>query len=203
MKAMGVITLYHASQPNSSLWRGITVNFGLPYFTISVGLNVILTLMISVRLLLHSRNIRSAMGSGSGTSSLYRTIATMLIESSALYAITSLLFIGPYAANNYASDIFLPILAEVQVGVFVNHVFHMSRSDVGCFKVIAPLLIIRRVATQNELTSTTAVSSAPTSSGGMTFRSRTVDQTATADFPLNSMDKKYGNRSYEETVDKV
>jgi len=114
---MGIITLYLASQPGSSLWSGITVNFGLPYFTISVGLNVILTLMISARLILHSRNIRGAMGSTTGASSLYRAIVTMLIESSALYAVTSLLFIGPYAANNYASDIFLPILAEVQVGV--------------------------------------------------------------------------------------
>lgn len=119
---MGVITLYHASQPNSNLWRGITVNFGLPYFTISVGLNVLLTLMISARLLLHSRNIRGAMGSTSGVSSLYRAIVTMLIESSALYAVTSLLFIGPYAANNYASDIFLPILAEIQVGILINPV---------------------------------------------------------------------------------
>jgi len=181
--SMGIITLYLASQPNSSLWHGITVNFGLPYFTISVGLNVILTLMISARLFLHGRNIRGAMGSGSGMSSLYKTIATMLIESSALYAITSLLFIGPYAANNYASDIFLPILAEVQV--------------------IAPLLIIRRVATQNALTSTTVVSGA-LSSDGMTFRSRSARQTTTAgstlpvDFPLNSMDNKYGDRGYEE-----
>ena len=99
------------------------MDFGLPYFTISVGLNVILTLMISVRLLLHSHNIRGAMGSTSALSSLYRTIATMLIESSTLYLVTSLLFIGLYAANNYASDIFLWILAEVQVGILVDPVY--------------------------------------------------------------------------------
>jgi hypothetical protein len=124
-EAMGIITLYLASQPNSSLWHGITVNFGLPYFTISVGLNVLLTLMISVRLILHSRNIRGAMGSTTGVSSLYRTIVTMLIESSALYAVTSLLFIGPYAAHNYASDIFLPILSQVQVGIFFTSVWEI------------------------------------------------------------------------------
>ena len=120
LKAMGIITLYLSSQPGSSLWSGITVNFGLPYFTISVGLNVVLTLMISARLILHGRNVRSAMGSTTGIGSLYRTIVTMLVESCSLYAVTSLLFIGPYASNNYASDIFLPILAEVQVGILVN-----------------------------------------------------------------------------------
>ena len=117
---MGIITLYLASQPNSNLWKGIAVNFGLPYFTISVGLNVLLTLMISARLILHSRNVRGAMGSTSGVSSLYKAIVTMLIESSSLYAVTSILFIAPYAANNYASDIFLPILAEVQVSTPAN-----------------------------------------------------------------------------------
>ena len=121
-KAMGIVTIYYASQPNSHLLRGTTINFGLPYFTISVGLNVILTLMISVRLILHCRNIQGSMGSTPGGSSLYRTIIAMLIESSALYAIASLLFIGPYATSNSASDIFLPILAEVQVGIFVNSV---------------------------------------------------------------------------------
>ena len=116
---MGIVTLHVASQPNSNLWYGATTRFGLPYFIISVGLNVVLTLMISFRLILHSRNIRGVMGSTSGISSLCRATVTMLIESSALYAITSLLFIAPYAASNFASDIFLPVLAEVQVGISV------------------------------------------------------------------------------------
>ena len=113
---MGAITLYLSSQPDSNLWRRTAANFGLSYFTISVGLNVILTFMISVRLIFHSRNIRGAMGSTTEVSSLYRAIVAMLVESSALYAVASFLFIGPYAANSYASGIFLPILAEVQVG---------------------------------------------------------------------------------------
>ena len=117
---MGIVTLYDVSKPNSNLWYGMSRSFGLPYFTISVGLNVILTLMISVRLILHCRNIRGAMGSVSGVNSLYKTVVTMLIESSALYVIPSLLFIGPYAARNFASDLFLPILAEVQVATFVR-----------------------------------------------------------------------------------
>ena len=60
------------------------------------------------------------MGPTPGVSSLYKAIVTMLIESSSLYAVTSVLFIAPYASNNYASDIFLPILAEVQVGTPAN-----------------------------------------------------------------------------------
>ena len=115
---MGVTFIYQTSQPDNSVWSTTAVNFGLPYFSISIALNILLTLMIVVRLVLHSRNIRAAMGAPAGISGLYTAIVTMLIESSALYAVNSLLFIGPWGAGNHAADIFLPILAETQVRAF-------------------------------------------------------------------------------------
>ena len=42
----------------------------------------------------------------------------MLIESSALFAVSSLLVIGPLIAKSPLMDLFLPILAETQVRVF-------------------------------------------------------------------------------------
>ena len=89
--------------------------FGLPYFSISLSLNVLLTLMITVRLILHGRKIRAMTGSQVGISGLYNSIATILIESSALYAVSSLLVIGPLAADSPVVDLFTPILAETQV----------------------------------------------------------------------------------------
>ena len=112
---MGIITLYKSSQPNSNLFSGVTVNFGLPYFTISCANNIILTLLISARLLYHRRKLQQTLGSTGTANSPYFSIVAMLVESSALYAVFSILFIGPYAANNYASDIFLPILSQTQV----------------------------------------------------------------------------------------
>ncbi|KAF9646468.1 hypothetical protein BDM02DRAFT_3012112 [Thelephora ganbajun] len=115
---MGIMLIYQTSQPNSSIWNSVAINFGLPYFSISLSLNILLTLMIVGRLILHSRNIRNAMGVPAGASGLYRAIVTMLIESSALYAVNSLLFVGPWGANSHVADIFLPILAETQVRAF-------------------------------------------------------------------------------------
>jgi len=117
---MGVILIYQTSQPNSSIWNSVAIDFGLPYFSISISLNILLTLMIVTRLVLHNREIRSAMGSPSGLTGLYKAIITMLIESSALYAANSLLFVGPWGAKNHAADIFLPILAETQVCAFLQ-----------------------------------------------------------------------------------
>jgi hypothetical protein len=118
--AMGIVFIYQTSQPDSSIWNSVAINFGLPYFSISVALNILLTIMIVTRLVLHSRNIRAAVGAPPGISGLYKAIVTMLVESSALYAVNSLLFIGPWGAKSHAADIFLPILAETQVRAFTQ-----------------------------------------------------------------------------------
>ena len=89
----------------------------LPYLSISLSLNVLLTLMIVVRLILHARTVRTAMGI-SGIGGMCKAIVTMLVESCALYAVSSLLVIGPWAAENHAADFFLLILAQTQVRDF-------------------------------------------------------------------------------------
>ena len=108
---MGIMLVYQTAELTGGVW------FGLPYFSIALSLNVLLTLMIVIRLILHTRNIRTSTGE-SGISGLYKVIVTMLIESSALYAVSSLLVLGPSSAGNSASDIFIPILAETQVRAF-------------------------------------------------------------------------------------
>ena len=105
--------------------------FGVPYLSISVSLNVLLTSMIVIRLILHGRRIHAAAGSTVGIGLLYRAIATMLIESCAVFTVNSLLVVGAlasaetttnhgeaYSIGGYVMDIFFPILAEIQVRAF-------------------------------------------------------------------------------------
>lgn len=113
--AMGIMLIYQTSQPDSSIWNTVAINFGVPYFAISLALNMLLTLLIVMRLAMHSRNIRNAMGAPAGASGLYATIITVLVESCSIYAIASLLFVIPWGLKSHVADIFLPILAEVQV----------------------------------------------------------------------------------------
>jgi hypothetical protein len=115
---MGIMLIYQTSQPNSSIWDSVAVSFGLPYFSISLSLNVLLTLMIIIRLVLQSGNIRTAMKAPSGATRLYKGVVTTLIESSAIYAVSSLLFVGPWGSGSHVADIFLPILAQTQVRAF-------------------------------------------------------------------------------------
>ncbi|KAL4261200.1 hypothetical protein AB1N83_006841, partial [Pleurotus pulmonarius] len=46
--SMGIMTIFQSSRPDASLWTSVTVDFGLPYFSISVSLNVLLTLLILI-----------------------------------------------------------------------------------------------------------------------------------------------------------
>ena len=117
---MGIMILISQARGWDGNWNAIGVNLSIPYTSISVSLNILLTLIIVVRLMLHGRNIRAITGSPAGVNGLYKTISTMLIESSALYAVNSLLVIGIWAADNTATGIFLPTLGEIQVRAFLR-----------------------------------------------------------------------------------
>lgn len=162
--AMGILLLYKTSQP-SSIWNSLAANFGIPYFSISISLNVLLTLMIVARLVLHGRRFRNALGASARTNGLYKAVIAVLVESSAIYAVTSLLFIGPWIAKNRASDTFLPILGEVQVrSIFLTLPPDAPQSrgtgytDQSDQQVIAPFLIVIRVADRRALSANTTTS---------------------------------------------
>jgi len=89
--------------------------------------------MIVTRLILYNRNMRKALGPSYGTRRLYTDIATMLIESYALYALAFLTYVVPWATYSYVASTVSKLLASAQV--------------------IAPYLIILRVANRRALTS--------------------------------------------------
>lgn len=117
--ATGIVLIYYqASQPGCTFWRSTTINVGVPY-SISVSLNILLTLMIIGRLVLLSRAVRSAMNAPFKISGMYKAIISIVCESSAIYAITFLLWIGTWAADSPFEYFFFPTLAQTQVsGVF-------------------------------------------------------------------------------------
>ena len=121
--ATGVMHVYWYSE------RSGNFRAGLPYFFISLLLNVLLTIMIVIRLFLHTRNVRTVMG-GAGSGGLCKAIVTMLIESCALYAVSSLAFIGAWGAGSYVIIILFAILSEVRVRSFLRPRFSDWLSNV-------------------------------------------------------------------------
>jgi hypothetical protein len=109
-------------------------SLGISFFSMAFSLTILLTLMIVTRLILHSRDIRKAMGGSNQTNGrgLYTAIVTMLIESYALYALTFVTYAVPWAIDSYVASTVSKLLGSVQV--------------------IAPYLIILRVANRRALT---------------------------------------------------
>lgn len=120
----GVMIIYHqAVQPHNEI-----IGFGIPYYLISLLLNVLLTAMIVIRLIGYSVQDSQPAAGPLVRRDRYKTIVTILVESSALYAISFVLYIVPWSAESSLQLIFFPILAHIQV--------------------IAPLLIILRASKQ-------------------------------------------------------
>jgi hypothetical protein len=46
---------------------------------------------------------------------MYISVASMIVESAALYTVVGIMFIVSYATNSVAENVLLPILGEVQV----------------------------------------------------------------------------------------
>ena len=67
---------------------------GIPYYTISLSLDILPTLTTTARLTLQARDTRTALGMA-GIGGLCTAIATMLIESCVFYAVISLFVSGP------------------------------------------------------------------------------------------------------------
>jgi hypothetical protein len=74
--------------------------------------------MIVVRLITHRKNIRNAMGAAAGAGEFYKATITILVESSAIFFLGFLLYLGTWAAKSFIQYIFLQILAQTQVRTF-------------------------------------------------------------------------------------
>ncbi|KAF9467896.1 hypothetical protein BDZ94DRAFT_1287535 [Collybia nuda] len=131
---MGTLFLVQVSAPASSIWATNSINFTLPYFCISLALNIVSTIAIVSRLLYYRHRTASTLGTAHGTQ--YTTIASMLVESAAVYSISSLLFLVPFIVEHPIQNVFLGLLSPAQV--------------------IAPLMIIYRVAQGRAWASNTA-----------------------------------------------
>ena len=71
--------------------------------------------MLVTRLVLHSKNIRRAMGGQDGASGLYKQIITMPVDSGSLYAASFVLLVGPWAGGSDVELITAQALPEIQV----------------------------------------------------------------------------------------
>ncbi|KAG0699117.1 hypothetical protein DFH29DRAFT_938111 [Suillus ampliporus] len=120
----GTLWLVIVSTPAQAASGWMSFSLLFPYLCFSLAINIFISLLTVIRLLYHRHRISKVLGSGHGA--IYASFAAMIIESAAIYSICSLLYLIPYALNSPIAYAFMQLLGEAQV--------------------IAPLLIIYRVA---------------------------------------------------------
>ncbi|XP_006455950.1 hypothetical protein AGABI2DRAFT_180778 [Agaricus bisporus var. bisporus H97] len=109
--ALSLILIVMLCIPGITLWSTISIDLAIPYWSISIALNVIITTCIASRLLYMRYQIRRAtVGSGSE----YISITSMMIESAVLYTVNGLIFLVSYAVNSPVQNLALPVLGQTQ-----------------------------------------------------------------------------------------
>lgn len=119
--AMGTLWTLQSSQPGLSLYSALPMAYGTSYYAISLGVNIVLTLLIAIRLFVYRRKASKVLPEGHGNH--YLSLAAIFIESAALYSIMALAFIISYAVNNPINQIFLCLASSAQVCLSVHLVF--------------------------------------------------------------------------------
>ncbi|KAJ3496640.1 hypothetical protein NLJ89_g10457 [Agrocybe chaxingu] len=123
---LGTLWTIHSSKPGVSLYSAVPIAYGTSYFVVSLGVNIILTILIATRLLLYRRKISAIISPDHG--SKYFSLATIFIESAALYSIFAIMFIVTYAIDHPMNQIFLAFASASQINkINLNRVDNHQR----------------------------------------------------------------------------
>ncbi|KAG1751356.1 uncharacterized protein EDB91DRAFT_1104975 [Suillus paluster] len=109
----------------TSPYFSTNINYTVPYLSISLALNIIVTIAIVLRLLTYRYRISSVLGSSYGTQ--YTSIAAMVVESAALYSTFSVAFLTLFLLNNPISETFIESLTQVQIIAMLLIVFRVAQ----------------------------------------------------------------------------
>lgn len=110
---MGTLWTLQSSQPGLSLYSKLPMAYGTSYYIISLSINIMLTILITIRLLMYRRIVTASLSSHHAKH--YLSLAAILVESAALYSLFAIMFIVTYAINNPLNQIFLGVASSAQV----------------------------------------------------------------------------------------
>ncbi|KAH9840970.1 uncharacterized protein C8Q71DRAFT_721400 [Rhodofomes roseus] len=84
----------------------------LSYYTISLALNILVTIMIAARLLAHRHHIARLLGSHHAAS--YANTAAIIVESAVLYAVFAFAFLVSFGVDSAVSNVFINFVNSTQ-----------------------------------------------------------------------------------------
>jgi len=120
---LAVLQVVVSGEPNGNFFGIETIKIAVSYYAITICMNIALTILICSRLLRWSRRISTVLGEENARG--YTSAAAILVESAALYTVSGITYLIPYAL-------------QLDVGILFGQLWTKM-------SVISPLLIILRV----------------------------------------------------------
>ncbi len=117
---MGTLWTLQSSQPGLSLYSALPLAYGTSYYAISLSVNIILTILITLRLVLYRRSIMARLPAEYAAH--YVSLAAIIVESAAIYSVFAVLFLITYAVNNPSNQVLLAFASSAQVGSELSRV---------------------------------------------------------------------------------
>ncbi|KZT71133.1 hypothetical protein DAEQUDRAFT_764067 [Daedalea quercina L-15889] len=124
------------------------VNITLAYFSMTIALNVIVTILIVCRLLVYRWRVARVMGPNH--TSEYATMTAIIIESAIMYSAFAILFIVPFGIGNSLGNVFLQTVSQVQTASSLLIVYRLA-SGRGWTENTCAQILTKRGASEIQL----------------------------------------------------
>ncbi|KAJ7071991.1 hypothetical protein C8F01DRAFT_1102101 [Mycena amicta] len=111
---LGCLWTFYSTQPSSNFYTTLPLHIGTAYFTVSLSSNVIVTVLIIGRLLFYRRSLLKSYLLPEELTTHYISLATVIVESAALYSTFAVLFLITYALNNPTNQVWLGVASASQ-----------------------------------------------------------------------------------------
>jgi hypothetical protein len=115
MTACSIIVEYESTAETS-----VVINFAIPYFSLSVALTVVSTVLITIRLMAGRKTVQKILGTS--YSAPYVSVTAMIIESAALYTVVGIFFVAFLATGNPGQNVLNPMIGQAMV----RHGLHLK-----------------------------------------------------------------------------
>ncbi|KAF8815711.1 hypothetical protein BYT27DRAFT_7079105 [Phlegmacium glaucopus] len=121
--ALAIVQVVMSGEPNGNFFGVDVVKIAVSYYTITISMNIVLTILICIRLIRMSKYISNVLGEEAA--SVYTSAAAILVESAAFYSAAGIMYLIPYGLQIDLCILFGQLWTKMSV--------------------ISPLLIILRV----------------------------------------------------------
>lgn len=184
LPVFAILELVASFKPGGFFFGKKSVNFGIPYYALTISLNIIVTSLICLRLFSLSRVVRQTMGEAHART--YTSVAAIMVESAAPYSLFGIAFLIPYARGSLVSITFGQVWAKITVRFSIFPDPRRAYSNSVLFpQCLAPSLIILRVVTDKAWTKETFAQTGTAGAGFSSFNVR--QQTTTVPDTMNSL----------------